>query len=138
MTTVGERARTWLRARLVDLLAEPQPARSSRPGAALWVDPWRMIGKVCVTGTRLPASTIADLAASHGLGEVFACWPDLQRREVLVACWWEATEHPDRYPTAWRAWARSAFDQLAHDGGDCPDPPTAPPAPPARRRVGPA
>ncbi len=94
--------------------------------AALWVDPARTDGKVCLTGTRLSAWTVAHRVQHHGSITTTLQHSDLDdtyRRAVLVACWWTATRHPHVEPHPWLHWARDAPQALWHATGPLPPPP---------------
>ena len=79
--------------------------------AALWIDPCRMGGQPCINGTRIPVYAVAEVLYDHGHAEVFAIWPDLTERDVLVACWWHATSDR-KWWKRWGAWADSAHGLL--------------------------
>lgn len=90
--------------------------------ASLWIDPARMGGDVCITGHRIPAGDIAaNVAGGTSVGEVCEEW-GLERRDVLVACWWEWSGG-NTSRGALVEWATNAKTPLAR-GEDVADPPT--------------
>ena len=100
-------------------------------GAALWIDPARYHGEVCVHGTRVPAEMVGSLCITHGDDEVRSSWGDLMTdRQILVACWWTVTHEWVRagdQRTRLGKWATKAADRLWHHDEPLPDfPPLIP------------
>ena len=93
----------------------PVPGVTSRPGV--------MGGTPCIAGTRIPAQTIADLCSGPSAAAVAQAqhYYPLTRGQVLVACWWAATNTVGVHP--WDVWAEAAYAGLARgDYAAVPDP----------------
>lgn len=81
------------------------------PSGALWVDPARQSGRVCITGTRISTTAVASCVwAGDDPVESY----EITLREAVVACWWEATHGDRRYRQRWGKWADVVFDDLWH------------------------
>lgn len=94
-------------------------ATLEHPRAGISIDPSVLNGEPCLTGRRLPARLVADVAGEFGVDEAEHMW-SLTRSEVLVACWFAAGRHAD-----WQEWARTFAAQFAGSEWDAiPDPPT--------------
>lgn len=92
--------------------------------AALWIDPARKSGRVCIYGTRIEAEMVAEYVWQGLMGELEDGY-GVNDRQALCACWW----YVDRYPTrkiskAWAEWADSAF-RILWTGKALPEPPPA-------------
>lgn len=91
------------------------------PEAALWIDPARRFGKVCVHGTRVSALAVAE---SVWVGEDPVTDYGITERQALVACWWVAIHESRRWRKRWGAWAGDAFPLLWSGDELPPWPPT--------------
>lgn len=85
--------------------------------AALWIDPGRQFGHVCVYGTRVAATTVAE---SVWLGEDPVADYRITHRQALVACWWVATNTTRTWSKRWGQWAHEAFGGLWQVDGRLP------------------
>ena len=119
-----------------DITTNTMPA----PTAAIWIDPSRMSGEPCLTGTRIPCETIARYVAHEGMERTQQAYElgHGHRRAILVACsWWTLnitpdTEDDERLVRYWRTWARNAWKDLWHDTQAATDAISDPPQVPAR------
>ena len=104
---------------------------STRP--TIVIDPAIQFGQPCVANTRAPAEAVAGCVWAGDTVDAVAEDYDITRADVLIACWWHATNHhPSRRDkakaAAWRKWAEDNHRTLASwsgaDPSTCPDPPT--------------
>lgn len=123
----------------------PRRRRASRPAetralnAHVWIDPGRLSGEPCVGGSRLPVYLVAGVTWEHGVEEAIDQW-ELNRPQVLVACWFVAAYNLDhlhkdtggyvrdhrscRWRDRWGVWATASHVALwSHRYDDVTDPP---------------
>jgi uncharacterized protein (DUF433 family) len=94
--------------------------------AALWIDPARRSGEVCVYGTRITVDMVADFVWSGCGPELIEDGYGVDRRQALCACWWYATQHPrTKIGLAWAGWAGEAHEILWRSDSLLPDWPPA-------------
>ena len=83
---------------------DPMPITS----AAMWIDPGRMGGDICLSGTRITIDTIARQVEAEGIDQFLYSY-DLdasRRRDVLVCCaYFVINDYPDDIPHGWTEWA---------------------------------
>lgn len=105
------------------LPSPPEPAAEDDERRYLTIDPRRSFGAVCVRHTRVRAETLAGYVYAGDSVDSVADDYDLDRVDVLMACWYCARHDPDF--KRWRKWGERAGHHL---GGweplaDLPDPP---------------
>jgi uncharacterized protein (DUF433 family) len=64
---------------------KPTVPASFPPGVPIWVDPERMSGAPCFTGTRVPVDSLfTNLESGLSLDEYLDCFPDVTREQAVA------------------------------------------------------
>lgn len=83
----------------------------------LTIDPGRQFGRVCVNGTRIPATIIAEnVRAGDDMGSLVSDY-GISRTDVLLCCWWWVDEghlgqRRGNRKVKWHLWADRAHSAL--------------------------
>lgn len=104
------------------------------PRAALWIDPARCSGQVCLSGTRLYTSHTAHCLAYGDIAEYRASYSldDVSDRDIIVAAaWWALREKADNkweraIKAAWKEWAKQTWQDAWHRDRELTPPPRVP------------
>lgn len=92
--------------------------------AAVWISPGRRSGEPCVYGTRIPTENVATDTFMRDVACALHCYPQITRGQVLVACWFHATQGSRTWRRRWGAWAKQYEGELWKSDWDAvPDPP---------------
>ena len=101
-------------------------SQSRRPDDAfVWINPAVQGGAPCIGNPRIPTEQIAKMVLSGiEVGDIERLH-QLDHRNVLIACWYEATHSRRKmFRRAWGEWAREAGKALWYPDGPLPSDPT--------------
>lgn len=108
--------------------------------AYVWIDPARRSGEPCIGGHRLPVEMVVDAVWSAGVAQALGLWPQIDRAQVLVACWYAGAgnvvrlhgkggkyvAHRGPWRKRWGTWAKDSHQALWEQRfDDVTDPPSA-------------
>ena len=109
--------------RTARVVFDPEPT-TTEGEAALWIDPARRSGFVCLTGSRIDTEMVAEYVWNGNYERLRKDWGYLTPRQILVACWWEGQYGAKVLREAWEGWVDEAHEILRSGGGLPPLPPT--------------
>lgn len=87
------------------------------------LDPAMRSGRATINHTRMPAEVLADYVWAGDSAEYVAEVYEVDRADVLVACWYQARWGTRTWRRRWADWLETADEALWHSRYDIPDPP---------------
>lgn len=105
----------------------PEPAPERRP--SITIDPLVKAGRPTVSGTRLLVQSLAVYVWGGWTdAEILEYWDYLTRGDLILACWYQATQTTPVWRRRWGSWAERVFPALygactAEDYATMPWPP---------------
>jgi uncharacterized protein (DUF433 family) len=95
---------------------------------AIAINPSIQFGQPCIAGRRITTEVLAEQVMAGDTAAHIAAIYEIERADVLLACWYQATRGTRRWKSRWSGWAEQHWERFwrgQHD--EIPDPPVGHP-----------